>query len=262
MSERKYTSQQIAAKIQKLLALADDTTNPNVAAEAAAKAQQLMQEWALSEEQVRGASSAPARKVTQVDVPYMANSWLKWEDWLAVAVGKAMLCYVLHSSKRKVFVFMGQPGDLQIATYTFEHLRNTLSAMSKRALSEHSRSLPFSIYNEAQCRRNTDCHPTVYRSRWLLSWLMGAVSGISEQFRAQAVKFTESSSTALVLVETRLAKAKEYAEETFPNTQPPRNKAVRTFNQAYEDGVDAGRKLQVRPGIEAGTQLPALKGGD
>lgn len=249
----KYTVEQITAKIQKLLNLAaDPNANEHIAEQAAAKAQELMQQWAIDEASLPGEKAADP--FTFEEVPYLKGTKRQtWEDYLAAHVGKAMMCHPHHNDKKAVFIFAGHSRDVKVAVFTFCMLRNTLETLSRCRLSEHGAEIKLkynkSIYNAQQCRAFSGHHPTVYRSRWLDSWLDGAQKGVGVKL-AEQQQTTVQSSTALMVVETRAAESEDWATEKFKLTQSKAFKARKAFADATNQGFKDGKAIELRKGLE------------
>lgn len=258
-----FNQQKRIEKIQKLLALAEDNTNQAQAAEAARKAQELMQTWLIEESLVKTVAGQPAPKMGMVDVKYLGDRKTRWEDTLCVEVAAAFLVHPFHRDWAKTFCFAGRQDDAELAAFTFETLRRTIERMSRAALSEHGAEVRaqhgYSIYNPQQCRSWSNCHPTVYRSRWLTSWLEGAVSAIGTRLQQQSKTFETSSSTALMVVETRKEQAEGWAKEEFRLGASKAWKPKLQFVEAHEQGVQAGRTVEITKGIEGPEKPKQLK---
>lgn len=254
----KYTRDQMITKIQKLLNLAEDNTNEAQAAAAAAKAQELMTQWAVDEAALDAASGKQSDPFTSEEVPYLGKTYERWEGSLLMAVGDATSTHPFRNNKRLVFTFAGRSKDVAIAVYMFCTLRNTLQGLSRRRLSEHGADLKLrtgkSIYNAKQCRVLSGCHPTVYRQRWLDSWLRGAEMGVRAKLQEQRQQTTVQNSTALVVVQTRAAEAEDWATEKFKLTPSKASKARKTFSDALGQGIKDGKAIELRKGIAAAVQ--------
>ncbi len=250
----KYTREQMIAKIEKLLALANDPgLNEHVAAQAAAKAQGLMQQWAIDEAALDKASGKQSDPFTTEDVPFLKLRPEPWEVQLRMSVAKAMMVHTFRDTGKQVFTFAGRSTDVKIATHMFVQLRTTLERLSRSKLSEHGadmkRRYNKSIYNVTSCRALAGCHPTVYRQRWLDSWLTGAQIAISDRLAAQARATVAANSTALVVVETRRSEAEAWATEEFKLTNSKRSKARQHFSNALNQGIKDGQNVEIRKGL-------------
>ena len=251
----KYTRDQMIAKIQKLLNLAADGTNEAQAAAAAAKAQELMTQWAVDEAALDAASGKQSDPFTSETVPYLKTKYQPWEGALLMHVADATSTHAFKNDRAARYTFAGRSKDVAIAAYMFCQLRNTLERLSRTRLSEHGAETKLrtgkSIYNAHQCRALSGCHPTVYRQRWLDSWLSGAERGVKTQLVAQRQQTTVQNSTALVVLENRSAEAEEWATTEFGLKPSRRTKARQAFGEAVGKGFKDGQALEIRKGIEA-----------
>lgn len=260
----KYTRDQMIAKIQKLLNLAGDNTNEAQAAAAAAKAQELMTQWAIDEAALDAASGVQSDPFTSETVPYLGKSYQPWEGSLLMAIGDATSTHPFRNNHQLTFTFVGRSKDVAIAVYMFCSIRNLLNNLSRRRLSEHGAETKLttgkSIYNATQCRALSGCHPTVYRQRWLDSWLKGAELGVAAKLREQRQQTAVENSTALVVLENRSFEAEQYAVEKFKLTPSKGLKARKTFNDALTQGIKDGKSVDLRKGITAAPNPHQLEG--
>ena len=250
----KYTREQMVEKIQKLLNLADSTaTNEHQAAAAAAKAQSLMEQWAIDEAALDAAAGRQSDPFTSETVPYLKTHYLRWEGSLLMTVAESTMTHAFKNDYRRIFTFAGRSQDVKVAVYTFVQLRGVLERMSRTRLSEHGaatkRDTGKSIYNAAQCRVLSGCHPTVYRQRWLDSWLAGAERGVATKLQEQRQQTTVQSSTALVVIQTRRDEAQAWATVEFGLIKGKGLKARLTFDSAHSKGFQDGKQIELRKGL-------------
>lgn len=255
MTESKYTRDQIFDKVRKLLELANhEATNENQAAAAAAKAQELMTTWAIEEnelEKLKGTST----RYSVSKVPYLRRKRETWEDRLFRAVAHSFIVHSVSDDGKNEYNFAGRADQAEVAAYSFEVLRALLDKLSKVAYSAHAAELKQkyggkSVYKEADCRYLTGKHPTVYRAKWIDSWLLGAQYVVTQKLDAQREEQVPAESTALVVVETRAAEAKEYAGTQF-NLIPLKPRKPTVFTNAYELGKKEGAEIALNKGITA-----------
>lgn len=260
----KYTREQMIAKIQKLLNLAEDNTNEAQAAAAAVKAQELMTQWAIDEAALDAASGVQSDPFTSETVPYLDKTYDRWEGSLLMAIGDATSTHPFRNNNQRLFTFVGRSKDVAIAVYMFCTIRNLLERLSRTRLSEHGKETKLktgkSIYNAQQCRTLSGCHPTVYRQRWLDSWLIGAAAGVKAKLDEQRQQTTVNNSTALVVLENRSLEAEAYAVEKFKLTPSKALKSRKWFNDAYTKGIQDGKAVELRKGITAAPAPRSLEG--
>lgn len=255
----KYTRDQMVDKIQKLLNLAGDASaNEHLAASAAAKAQALMQQWAIDEATLDAAAGKQSDPFTTEDVPFLQAKPQPWEVGLRQAIAAACMVYTFRDMGKGCYTFAGRSADVKVAAFMFVQVRSLLERLSRTRLSEHGAEMKTkwgkSIYNVQQCRVLSGCHPTVYRQRWLDSWLMGAQQGVATKLAEQAAQTNAENSTALVVVETRRDQAKSWATEAFGITNVKGHKARQQFSGAKEQGFKDGRAIELRKGLTAEKQ--------
>lgn len=254
MAEHKYTQDQILAKIQKLLAVANDPgANEHVAAQMAAKAQELMQAWAIEEADLEKATTGQEIKFKVGTVHSLRRMLEYWENTLALDVAAAFMVKGLRDHSKKVRYFAGREVDVDIAIYSYEQLRGTLDEMAKRAFAAEAARIKhaygLSIYHVAQCRHYSGSHPTVFRQRWTQSWLRGAAATVGQALMAQTKAFTASSSQALVVVDQKKAEATAFALEHFGKVNNVQYKAARVYTEALQKGAEAGKLVKLKKGL-------------
>lgn len=250
-SGSKYTREQIFSKIEKLMALANDpAANEHVAASSASKAQELMQNWAITETELAaasGVSNAPKYSVETVDF-LISKAW-PWESWLCNSVGKAFFTHPVQSAVTRKFSFCGREEDAKMAAFVFSQLRNTLDRMARAAFQDHAANYKdrfgVSVYKKSNSQ--------AYRGKWLTSWMDGAVAVVGQRLKEQNQKFAQSSSTALVIVETRPLEAEKHALTVFPALKPGRQSRLTLFQEARQLGVQAGKTVPINPGLTDST---------
>jgi len=255
MTDSKYTRDQIMAKVEKLLAVANDpNANENLAAAMAAKAQELMQQWAIEEVELNAAGQQQTVKYVVKAARYLGDKVQPWEDLLAASVARGMFCHPVKNDKKREFYFAGRDLDAEVALYTFEQLRAVLEPMSRREFQKHANEYKRQHYGQSVYKLS---NAQAYRGKWLHSWLTGAVNGIWAKMMEQRKTFQASSSTALVVVENRDRESAQFANEHFGGLRESKMTRRTVFGEAADRGFQAGKQLDVRPGLgnEAPKQL-------
>jgi hypothetical protein len=250
MSESKYTRDQIFEKVKKLLELANhEATNPNLAASAAEKASQMMLEWTITENEIAAASGKKDAPVYVVEaIPFLVTKVWPWENWLVSHVSKAFLTYVVTFAGNKEHRIYGQEQDVKMASFVYIQLRTTLDAMCRKAFQVHAEEYKEKYGTSVYKKSNAQA----YRGKWLTSWMDGAVQEVGKKLKAQQAAATQDNSMAMVLVETRGNEAKAFAHGQA-NIVPAKVRKVTVFTEAQIRGAEAGKNLQIRKGLEAGT---------
>lgn len=248
MTESKYSREQIFDKIQKLMEMANrPDTNEHLAASAAAKAQELMQKWAIEESELEAATKgAAAVKYSVERVPQLISKVWHWEKWLGGQVAGAFFCHHVYSERAHEMCFCGREQDAKMAAFVFSQLRTTLDKLARQAFQKHAHDYKQTYGKSVYERSNAQA----YRGKWLTSWMDGAVSVVGERLKAQNQKFTESNSMALVLVETRKDEAKAFAHTQFTGLYTPKSR-ITVFTEAQKLGREAGKNVAINKGLEA-----------
>ena len=115
--------QQIIERVRKLLALST-SSNPHEAALAAAKVQELLQQYNLELSQVETATKEqpPAYEHQSVDV----GSKRVWKRLLMGAIAHAHFCEAVTMSGTTRLAVIGQKHNIEVAHYLYDYLSRQL----------------------------------------------------------------------------------------------------------------------------------------
>ena len=243
----------ITTRITKLLALAE-SSNANEAAVAAAMADRLMREHALS---MADLSEAAILSEDPMVTDGFEVGKTTWSIQLAWALGSHCRVYALRSNRythqhpwkgtplkggRKGRIFAlgcGHKSDMEVWEYLYVVARREIQREAKAYRAELLQQLDWRGEIRINGRWVTErTAMTMFRE--------GAVSGLAAKLRQQRYKAdTAEESTALVL-QDRAARAKAEAERQF------------TIGSGYSGGVGssraghaAGQSINLNPGIRA-----------
>lgn len=138
----------IIDRVRKLLALADNAGSEAEAANAAAQARKMMEEYSLEEALVRlDEPSKPAEKILKNELlenartPYQSNR-TGWKEVLSRAVaedlGVKMYYWSKHNGSRRCteMMGMGRESAIQAWRYTYQYLCRAVEDMCKEACAE------------------------------------------------------------------------------------------------------------------------------
>jgi hypothetical protein len=214
--------EQIIEKIKKLLRLAK-SSNEHEAALAAARAQELLARYNLSEsdfsehEPPKEAGLASAETVKRP-----AN----WVFLLASGVAGAFDCNYFHRSDGKVF-FVGVDIDHEIAAFTFGYIYRTINRLAAQFMAK------------SQQRRLT----VKGKKKVRLSYCLGAASVVSAELRRQK-EHTPITTGALVPVKAALIQNKMSQFKLDTSAMETENLSARAYWCGRRDGanIDSGRK--------------------
>lgn len=215
----------IVDKIQKLLALAQ-SSNPNEAALAAARAQELMIKYAVEEADLNknriGVVPNEAIETEALELGY--KSLPHWQIHLANALSKSFFCRVFYRRGRDCFV-VGRKSDREVLKATFRALKSDIERLADKAW--NAKPKDFGIHGRT----------------WKVGFYEGAVKTISERLEANILKLkADNAGTAIVLVNRQ----KDVDDFLAKNYKLGNGGARRTINPTgYQEGRVAGQALNL-----------------
>jgi hypothetical protein len=219
------THTEIAAKIRKLLALADGNSNENDAANAAARAAALMAKYQIEQadvdELVRDAEDPMIRMDSE-----SSGRLAGWRKQLASGIASGCGCSVIYVRRRRAgetaLSFFGRTSDVQAAVYMFGALSTEIERLA---------------------RRNASGNGAAYVNAYKL----GAATTINRRLRAQRTETLEQARetgvavTALAKVMNSCAIAHKFAEQVMGKigkSTPSRYTSGGGFQAGQNDGRD------------------------
>jgi hypothetical protein len=180
----------ILSRIQKLLRLST-SSNPNEAAVAAGKAQELLLKYNLSMTQVEGYSAEKQEPIIE-DMQRFGKNLVDWKFSLAAVVARNNLCHV-HSYGSSI-VWVGRNTNMQVARF----LTDTLIADLERLATEYWNGVLLLRKLGLAQGESAYIHGRVYKS----GFYSGAVETIRERLRASKQSLTvDPNMNALVVRE-------------------------------------------------------------
>lgn len=224
----------VVRRIRGLLALAG-SDNPHEAEAAARAARRLLAQHDVSIEPSSGGFTF--RQVGPIKARFDP-----WEKVLGGLLGQHFGVSVLYAQAYRpsrgtwgrVLEILGPDHHVEVAAYVHDVLRNT----GERIWREHRRVRGLTGNKE---RRR---------------FLYGVMSGFSESLA------TDLAPEETALVETDGAQMRAYVRQRYPRLRRGRAATIRV-SDAIEHGRQAGRRIQVRPGVRADGRGPAqLPGPD
>jgi hypothetical protein len=135
-----FTQEEVVQKVAKLLRLAT-SDNPNEAALAAAKAQELMDRYEISKsmleegEQEKESDEPIVNFAEKGDPLEEGGKSEQWKNALGMIVAKFNGCrvYVEHAARySKKLQIVGRPSDVQAVRYLYEYLKNEVVRLCRR----------------------------------------------------------------------------------------------------------------------------------
>jgi len=249
----------IIVKIQKLLSLSD-SPNENEAAQAAAKATELLQKYNLSMETVDSSKIGETGKVERQRHKYAKSKRrTRWEVDLSSAVADANFCKCLYGFYH--ITFIGKPHNIKVARYMFEQLAERLYWIVYEKTQEWGKETKQQMADEQgwnvkdiDARSDIYPHPTTWRA----NWLDGAVSGINRQLFEQRRTFEKSSKKANALMVITGKEIEAFMEENYPKLGSISFDYGGAYD-AYNRGHSYGREMSISKGIESSGGSKKLK---
>lgn len=220
-------------KIKKLLALADTkaNSNPNEAALAAAKAQELLFKHNLSMMSIDGLQDQDTESIGKEEwiAPDVNRSSLGWAGPLLNSVCKANFCRVIRLNNGSAkYAIIGKPSNIQVSQYLFSYLKGEIDRLSKQ-----------SIRTEGVIDKKTT---------WIRSFCFGAISAVDQKLRDQKRQDTQSNSTSTALVVISDKQLDTALRSYFPHSHTSSRSRV-SDRGAYGAGINAGRNISIRQGV-------------
>jgi len=213
---------QVLARVRKLLALAN-SANPNEAANAAAQAQRLMDEYRLSTGDVSVGVDDPMTSAFIDDAGRKRAP--VWRMRLFANVAKANACFPVRVGSRMRLV--GRASDVEFACYLFTHLSNEVDRLAAR---------------EARGQGRT----------WANEWRNGCVTTLRERLAADRAA-TTSGQTAGALVLRRGSAARDWYTANIGRVQAGRTLTLKATTSGFAAGQEAGHRVEIRKGITTPT---------
>lgn len=213
----------ILTKIKKLLALST-SNNPNEAALAAAKAQELLMAHNLTMSQVETHGQE-----SQYCEAFVKTGSRVWQRLLLTAIARNNFCESIYDPQMKSAVLIGEPHNQEVVIYLHRHLVSQLETMAAVA------------YKLSGTR--------MHAKSWLDSFYVGAVNSIHERLEAQRREMAAASNACKSLVMVKDAELKAAMYKFCPNIKTAPAKRIRSSN-GYHEGVEAGKRVALNKAIE------------
>ena len=219
----------IRQKIEKLLALAE-STNPHEAAAAMEKAQEILNRYNLSRDDVQPGQAKPDITHERIELFAHARGSKEWRYSLTHVLAQFNLCQALFS--RHIAILIGRPQDIETVTWLYNHIAPRLYSMADVAVLEYRDWRKQEGYHGVP--RGSQSY-AAYRNNFLL----GAVSGIAR--RLELMKETMANGTKVIVIYNREILA-EYQAKAFPKLISMNSK--RWLNtRAFDKGREAGENM-------------------
>lgn len=237
----------ILTKIKKLLALAT-SDNANEAAIAAAKAQELLLEYNISDEDLENFNSTQHEKVIEVSMAGkngQGGNRTAWYDILANTVAKANLCTLLISGGNLIWI--GKKTNIEVAQFIFENLVRDLTRIADATWTVISK---IQKLEQEYPDPNKPYSDPVHGKTWKNNFYHGANQSIKARLTANLVQLKEVDKINALVVRNDI-ELKEYMNIKYPRLSYL-NHTMSSNRSGFESGKAAGRSVPFRSGIGAG----------
>lgn len=208
-------------KIKRLLALAEDQAGLPEGERAAAIAERLMREHAISVAQL--AEPPPDPIVEQEQHTTSAT----WRVELVATVARHCSCSAWRMRGSGTVVLVGHTSDVEVARYLFE--------LCVRQIDAAARAFVQGVH--PRLRR---AHGTAFRR--------SAVAGLAHKLQAQRDRAATTDPSGTALVHRRWTSVEAFMERAHPHLRSRRGSAY-SFSRA---GWDAGQQVQLTGGLKGG----------
>jgi hypothetical protein len=241
----------ILLRIKKLLALAT-SENENEAAIAASKAQQLLLEHNISNEELEGFSAVKHEKVTQIRSEGLTGrNRSGWYGHLADIVSASNLCKILISGAGLVWI--GKPSNIEVAQFILKTLSNDLIRFA---------DLSFQMAKIEAAKPGTMRYtPVPHGKTWKNNFYYGACQSIKERLNSNLAQLEMKDNNINALIVRNDIELNEYMGIHYPRLGKVSNH-MKYNRSAWEQGTAAGRTIRFQQGLNAGgSNGPRLIGG-
>jgi hypothetical protein len=211
----------VLSKVKKLLALST-SSNPNEAALAAAKAQELLMQHNLTMSQVE------THGESKYGEALVQTGSRVWRRMLLTVIARNNFCEVIYDSAIAQAILIGEAHNQEVVAYLYRYLVGQLEPMATAAYRLSS--------------------TTVHAKSWLDSFYIGGVESIEERLKMQKIEMIAASNACRSLVVVKDAKLKEAVDKLYPNLRKSGSKRVRS--SGYYEGREAGKRVVLSKTIE------------
>ena len=213
----------VLSKIKKLLALST-SSNPNEAALAAAKAQELLMQHNLTMSQI----DTNGQESQYCEASVKTGSRV-WKRSLLTVIARNNFCDTIHDPQIKSTALIGEPQNQEVVIYLHSYLIGQLETMATTA------------YKLSGTR--------MHAKSWLDSFYVGATNSINERLKAQKAEMEAASNACKNLVVVKDGELQAAMSKLYPGFRKGKPKHARSLD-GYREGVEAGKRVALNKGIE------------
>ena len=227
-------SNDIKERIRRLLALAE-SSNVNEAAQAAAKASDLLHKYNLSIEDIPiEGETLDEYGVLVIDYEGQAM----WRRDLLETIARAnnaTTVYTAGTTKGKV---IGREHEQQITVWMYTYLAGQIQRIAKKEYREYKERQTLKMYPDF-------LNPIVVPRKWYNSFYYGAVTAISARLNDLRRSQMQESSQSTALVLNREALATQARDRLIGRVSAAPSTATRVDQTAFRKGIEAGKNISL-----------------
>ena len=243
---------QIIDRISKLLALASDPSNHHEAAAAAAKAQEILDQYNLSMADVQAHDGSQPQgagvRVTEdyAQAGHLRQPLFKQYGWIIYQVSLYNRCTVISkkSEDQSYFTVVGDATNVQATIQIYDYLKRQLHVEMAREWSQYRKEI----------KENGLELVTV--SNFRMNFLRGACHEIGRTMKERQEASVDRERVTTLAVNHDSA-VQKYISRAFPNLGKARASRLRSHNDAYQRGRETGGRIERARvgGLKDGTDL-------
>jgi hypothetical protein len=219
------TLQNILDKAQKLQALAERAGTPEEAANAAAKLQDLMLRYNISEADVQGHVTDEGMDSQEYSFEEKRN-YRSFASTLFYGIARVNLCHAVYLPYKGTSKIIGKKHNILIVQYLYAYLSREIKRLADNAAKQVDGS---------------------HRARYRRTFCIGAMSEVLKRLKEQkaTVQAESENSRAVIVTEDQLAE-RAYRKE-FPRTSRGNGPSV-SSSFGYAEGRAAGAGISLNQG--------------
>lgn len=233
----------VLKRLNKLLNLAEGAKAVGSLAEAenaAARAQQILMQYNLSEEDARafGTTKAPITE-DRIETSEMTSG--KEGDWIPTLyhhIAKNNLCFVLMTRSHKKgggkdIILFGTEANRQVVEYFASYLIPLIRNLARKAFSEY--------LGEEK------------RGAFIRGFLTGCVQSIGQRLSTTVEQMSQQDSKITGLIRVSGQEIKQYLDNSAYRVRTSRSMTKRSARGGLEMGREAGKSISLNKGVNGGS---------
>lgn len=221
--------EKIIDKIQKLLRLAEGNSNENEAQAAMLKAQSLIAQYSISENDLESTKTVK-RQIIVLDQPVSEASGRT--PWYAKTLGGVIsknfkcFCYIRHSHGKTAVHFVGSEENLAVGKNVYKYAVDSINNVYKSHIKELKKNIPNVTRTMCSGFKNT--------------FIQGFISGLNYKFESQI----KDNKWEMVIVKEK--EVDEYVSQHLTIRKPTATGIKPKFDgrqETYERGFNEGKNF-------------------